>query len=85
MLSQTTISTTLHTQLWRAQNQPKRGPLRNLARLNLSGKSQAAPHVYKHLTPHHPHAFTQRTAEHSHHIDNTSSQDHHATIVIWIE
>ena len=26
----TTISTTLHTQLWHAQNQPKHGPLHNL-------------------------------------------------------
>ena len=27
----------------------------------------------------------QCTSEHSHHIDNTSLQDHHATTVTWIE
>ena len=37
-----------------------------------------------HYTIHHL-SFMQCASEHSHCIDNTSSQDHHATTVIWIE
>ena len=82
----TTISTTLHTQLWHTQNQPKCGTLHNLALGWIWVGNLKLLYLYINTSLHHlASSFTHCTSEHSHHMDNTSLQDHHTTTVTWIE